>query len=289
MSDAADEISLGGHRMRWTTSGSGAETVVLVHSSGMSSRQWRRLAETLAATHRVVVPDLLGYAESSPWPEGERAHFVLDQLALEALIDRLAAAGGVHLVGHSYGGFLALLVALHRPAAVRSVAAYEPVSFGVLRSTDDHEALATLLPSEATAPYPDTSAELEAWLERFIDYWNGAGGWRALGEPVRESFRRAARKVVGEVRSLGEERTPHGAYATLKMPVLLLGGAGSTLAAKRVLSTLERAIPHARREELGAMGHMGPLTHAAEVNARIVAHLAAAAHHARPRTSSGDA
>ena len=128
------------HRMRWTTRGSG-EPVVLVHSSGMSSRQWRRLADSLASTHQVVVPDLLGYGQSTPWPEGERAHFALDQLALEALVDRVVARTGerVHIVGHSYGGFLALLVALHRATFVRSVTAYEPVSFRVLRSAKTWE------------------------------------------------------------------------------------------------------------------------------------------------------
>ena len=265
-----DEIAIGPHRMRWTPRGQG-EPVVLVHSSGMSSRQWRRLGDALEKTHTVIAPDLFGYGQSTPWPLGERAHYVLDQLAIEALIDRLGDR--VHLVGHSYGGFLALLAALHRPR-VRSVAVYEPVSFGVLRSTGDAEALATVLRHDADAPLPDTADAMDAWLERFVDYWNGPGGWRALAEPIRETFRRAGPKVVGEVRTLGEDRTPHDAYATLAMPVLLLGGETSTLAAKRVLRVLERVIPRATRVEIAGAGHMGPLTAAAEVNAAIVEHVA---------------
>jgi pimeloyl-ACP methyl ester carboxylesterase len=164
---------------------------------------------------------------------------------------------------------------MHRPSSVRSVAVYEPVAFGVLRSAGEDEALASVLPGDEAAPWPDGPEALEAWLERFIDYWNGPGGWRALAEPVRETFRRAGPKIVGEVRSLGEDRTPHLAYTTLPMPVLLLGGA-STLAADRVLSILERSIPRATRVRIEGAGHMGPLTHAREVNARIAAHLAAA-------------
>jgi pimeloyl-ACP methyl ester carboxylesterase len=271
-----DELPIGPHRLRWTPRGSG-EPVVLVHSSGMSSRQWRRLGDRLSTSHLVVVPDLLGYGASTPWPREEHAHFAIDQLALERLVDRLVReAGTVHLVGHSYGGFLALLVALHRPGAIRSVAVFEPVSFGVLRSSGEDEALATVLPGESAAPYPDTDAELEAWLEGFVDYWNGPGGWRSLGDAFRDDFRKVARKVVGEVRTLGEERTPHHAYEVLDVPVLLLGGESSTLAAKRVLRVLERAIPGAVREEIAGAGHMGPLTHAGEVNERIVAHIAGA-------------
>jgi pimeloyl-ACP methyl ester carboxylesterase len=270
------ELSLGKHVLRWTERGAG-DPVVLVHSSGMSSRQWRRLESELSTTHRVVMPDLLGYGDSTPFPDDDRFHFVLDELALERLVDQLATeAGPVHLVGHSYGAFLALLVAIHRPAIVRSVAVYEPVSFGVLRSTEDEPALRTLRATDESHPFPGSPEAIEAWLEGFIDYWNGPGGWRGLPEAAQQSFRASARKMIGEVRTLGADRTPHQAYATLAMPVLLLGSEVSTLAAGRVLDILAETIPHARRERIAGACHMGPLTHPAQVNALIAAHVRAA-------------
>lgn len=269
------ELALGENVLRWSERGAG-EPVVLIHSSGLSSRQWRRLEAELSRTHFVVTPDLLGYGESSSFPDDTRFHFALDQLALERLVDRLAAAGPVHLVGHSYGGFLALLIALHRPASVRSVAVYEPVSFGVLRSTEDEPALRTLKATDESVPFPDTAEAIEAWLEGFIDYWNGPGGWRSLPESAQQSFRASARKMIGEVRTLGADRTPHLAYATLSMPVLLLGSEVSTLAAGRVLEILSATIPGARRERIPGATHMGPLTHPAQVNALIAAHVRAA-------------
>ncbi len=271
------ELALRSHVLRWSDrapSGareSGGAPVVLIHSSGMSSRQWRRLEDELASTHRVLTPDLLGYGESSPYLDEAEFSFHLDQLALEHLLD--AVGEPVHLVGHSYGGFLALLVALHRPRAVRSIAVYEPVSFGVLRSRGDEEALATLPASET--PFPESVEAIETWLEGFVDYWNGPGGWANQKDAVKEAFRKSARKMIGEVRSLGVDRTPHQAYALLEVPVLLLGGQRSTLAAHRVLETMAAHIPNARHEVIEGAGHMGPLTHAAEVNAKIAAHVRA--------------
>lgn len=260
--------------MRWTERGTGDQTLVLVHSSGMSARQWRRISEALEPKVRIVLPDLIGYGESAEWPASERFHYTLDLLALEAMLDRLSAERGpVHLGGHSYGGFLALLAALHRPKAVRSLVVYEPVSFGVLRSKGEKEALATLLPGDDEAPFPDSAEALEAWLERFVDYWNGPGGWRGLNEPVRETFRRTGRKVVGEVRSLGADGTPHQAYRALDVPVLLLGSEKPTLAADRVLTILEESAPRARRVPIRGAGHMGPLTNAPQVAEQIAAHL----------------
>jgi pimeloyl-ACP methyl ester carboxylesterase len=271
----SSEVRIGPHALHWTERGEG-ETVVLVHSSGMSARQWRRIADALEPRFRVVLPDLLGYGESSPWPSGERFHFTMDLLAIEALIDQLVQRGGpVHLAGHAYGGFLALLAALHRPRALKSIAVYEPVSFGVLRSREEKEALATILPGDEHAPFPDSDDALEAWMEAFIDYWNGPGGWRALAEPMREQFRKTGRKVVGEVRSLGADRTPHQAYATLHAPLLLLGSEKPTLAADRVLAILQECAPHARRVSIPGAGHMGPLTHAGAVADAMIAHFGA--------------
>ncbi len=264
-------IEIGGRHITFTEQGATADPVLLIHSSGLGSRQWRRTAEALGGKHRVILPDLVGYGESSPVSIGERCHFAMDQLALETLVDRMGEP--VHVVGHSYGGLLALLVALHRPALVRSVMVYEPVAFGILRSEEDREALGTL--ASISERWPSTPEEIEAWLEGFIAYWNGPGAWHALPEPMRATFRTTAPKVIGEVLTLGEDRTPLEAYSTLAMPVLLLGSQTSTLAADRVLSGLERTIPNARRVRIAGAGHMGPVTHSAQVNEEIARFLAA--------------
>lgn len=268
------EVRSGPNLLRWSERGTG-EPVVLIHSSGMSSRQWRRIADALAPRFRVVLPDLLGYGESSPWPRDERFHYTMDLLAIEALIDHVVATyGPVHLAGHSYGGFLALLAALHRPRALRSIAVYEPVSFGVLHSRGEDDAIATIMPGDVGAPFPDSDDALEAWMTEFIEYWNGKGGWQALAEPVRAQFRETGRKVVGEVRSLAADRTPHQAYATIDAPLLLLGSEKPTLAADRVLAILAESAPHATRAPIAGAGHMGPLTHAGAVADAMIAHFA---------------
>jgi len=249
--------------------------VILLHSGGLSSRQWGRFAEELAGGYRVVSPDFLGYGRSSPWPQDEEFHFILDALAIEALLDSIPEP--VHLVGHSYGGFIALLVALHRPALVRSLAVFEPVAFGVLHSRRDPPGLSSLEAAgiESSLMDPRTGGQ-EPWLRAFVDYWSGEGAWERLSEAARASFRAAGWKVFGEVRSLLLDRTPHQAYAMLSVPTLLLCGETSPIAARRVVALLAEAIPGARARTVAGAGHMGPLTHAAQVNGWIADHLAGA-------------
>lgn len=208
----------------------------------------------LAADFRVVAPDLLGYA--TPWPDGEPFHFRQDLAFLETLIDE-----PVHLVGHSYGGFLALQIAVAHPQLVRSIAVYDPVAFGVLD------------PPEESLALVKREYDGDPWLEGFVDWWNGPGSWSRLPKETRSAFRAVGWKVYQEVLSLTADRTPASAYAAITAPTLLLGGGSSPRAERRVLETLGVAIPNATVQFFDGMGHMGPVSHAAVVNAAIAHHL----------------
>lgn len=248
---------------------------MLLHSTGMTSRQWKRLAERLAPTHRVFLPDLLGYGASSSWPRDRPFHFSLDVVGLESLIDSIDEP--VHLVGHSYGGFVGIVAALHRRAKIASLSLVEPVAFGVLHGRDDD---ADTLASMRSMPFgaavmPHEPDAAERWLTWFVDFWNGPGAWRSLPASSREQFLRVGRKVFREVMSLMADRTGAAAHATVTAPTLLLSGERSPTSAQRVTELLRGAMPHARREVIAGAGHMGPLTHAAAVEELIAQHIAA--------------
>jgi pimeloyl-ACP methyl ester carboxylesterase len=251
------------------------EPAVLLHSGGMSGRQWRKLGDALAPTHRVYTPDFLGSGENPPWPPDAPFHFHQD---VEALGEVLAGIEGpVHLAGHSYGGLIALELARKAPAKVRSLAVYDPVAFGVLHGTQDREGLDDLsrASSNPLFSHPEQGGS-ESWFEAFVDYWNGPGSWSALKPAAREAFLRVGRKVYLEVSTLMEDRTPLPAYAAITAPSLLLHGEHTPASARRVVALLGTTIPRATVRPIPAAGHMGPITHAEAVNAAITQHFLAA-------------
>lgn len=271
--DVAEAIEIGGRRLAYRTMGAGPPAVLL-HSGGLSSRQWRRLAETLAATRTAVLPDFLGYGSSTAWPAGEAFDFRLDVDAVVALVDRLGEA--VDLVGHSYGGLIAAHVALARPALARSLAVYEPVMFSVLDGTMPEDEAARRELAELDMRYAaDESGVDERWLSTFVGWWNGAGAWEGLDEAVRASFRQVAWKLHQEVTSLAKDPTGRIGFAAIGAPTLLLGGERTRPVEKRVLTVLERALPNATVHLVPGAGHMGPMTHGAAVNEAIARHIAA--------------
>jgi len=243
-----------------------AAPVLLVHSSGFTSRQWRKLGDALAAKgHRVLAPDLLGYGDR-PWPFGKPFHFRQD-------VDMLAGVIGeepAHVVGHSYGGFLALQLALAYPARVRSLAVYEPVAFGILDEPADRELLKSVTDvSENTSP-----DRLEEWLATFVDWWNGQGAWAQLAPQTQQAFRDVGWKISQEVASLGADKTDRAGYARITAPTLILGGEKTRPAERRVLDKLAAALPDVRLQLFAELGHMGPIMAAPIVNAPIVEHIA---------------
>jgi len=255
--------------------GAGAP-VLLIHSGGLSSRQWRGLSSQLRANHRVLSPDLLGYGGSTALAPGADFHFREDLEMVSALLASLGEPA--HLVGHSYGGLLALLAAAHTPSQARSLSLFEPVAFGILRNAAPGSADAKLQAGEAASMRALASDEngaggSEPWLESFVDWWQGAGVWRSLPEPSRTAFLAVGRKTYLEVRSLLADETPASAYRDIPAPALILRGERSPQVEQRVCARLAEALPHARLETISNAGHMGPLTHMGAVNRLIAAHI----------------
>jgi len=248
--------------------------VLLLHSSGMSGRQWRKLIDALATKHHVVAPDFIGSGENPPWPVTQAFHFQKDVDAITALAE---GRGPLHLVGHSYGGFVAITFARQHPALLRSVALYDPVAFGVLHDAADREGIADLARADAHPAFLDVaSGGGDAWMAAFVDYWSGPGAWLALPAAFRDSMLRVGRKVYGEVSTLLRDRTPASAYAVITAPTLFIRGEHTPYAARRLVELLTAAMPNARIETLLGAGHMGPISDADRCNALIAAHIAAA-------------
>lgn len=248
-------------------------TVVMLHSGGMSGRQWRKLAELLSQDYRVVLPDFLGSGANPAWPAQEPFHFHQDVAEIEKLLESLASP--FHLIGHSYGGLVALTVARSQPDRVASLSLYDPVAFGVLYDPDDPEGTQDLDKVAANPVFlDDAQGGGEAWMQNFIDYWNGPGSWQAMPETNRQAFLQVGRKVYYEVKSLSEDRTRLGAYAGLTMPALLVYGEKTPPAARRVQQLLATVMPRADLQVLAGAGHMGPLTHGPAFAELVAAHLA---------------
>ena len=87
--------------------------------------------------------------------------------------------------------------------------------------------------------------------------------------PVRKRIH----KVGADFAALVADETTLSELARLEVPVLCLSGARSPLVARRVVATLASTLPNATARCFETAGHMGPVTHASEVNPCIAAFI----------------
>ena len=246
--------------------------VVCLHSNASTSSQWRGLMDRLAPKFHVLAPDSYGAGKSPDWPS-DRSIRLLDEVALIEPI--LARAGSpLTLVGHSYGGAIALIAALADPGRVRAMVLYEPVLFALLDAEksppNEADGIRDVV---ATAGLFLDAGNQGAAAECFIDYWMGRGAWKQTPEPRKPPIAASVVNVRRWGHALFAEPTPLETFRSLDVPVLYMVGKRSTASARGVARLLASALPQVELLELDDLGHMGPVTHPDLVNDLIAQYL----------------
>lgn len=238
--------------------GSGAP-VVLVHGALGDRRTWRRQCEALAPGHRALAYTQRWFG-TGEWPAagprfGTRAH--ADDLA--ALVEALGL-GPVHLVGWSYGGHVALTVAVERPDLVRSVFAHEP-GFPTF-VTDPAERAA--FDADAAALYGPIAAALEAGdpvlaARRLIDGVAGREGYYDAQSVERRTIETDNARTLALLFAQTEPtRVTCAALGALAVPAAIGCGGRTRPAFGVVARAAARCVGEGSLVEVPRAGHLWP-------------------------------
>jgi pimeloyl-ACP methyl ester carboxylesterase len=241
--------------------------VVLLHSSGSTAQQWELLAQALAPRFEVLPVELHGHGERSAWTSDTPFRIADDAALVLPLLERVGAA---HLIGHSYGGAVALKLASHHRDLVRSVTAYEPVLFRwLLRDSVGIRQLRDLLAVAEGMRSHVARGDGASAAKSFVEYWTGVDGWRHMPPGRRNAIASRMPSVLRHFDALFSEPFDAELLSRSGLPMLFLTGSQTVDAPRRISELLRRAMPDASHETLEGMGHMGPITHAPKVNRRI--------------------
>jgi pimeloyl-ACP methyl ester carboxylesterase len=262
-------VTVGGITAHVSETGEG-EPVVLLHSGAGEARDWRRFTAELPAGYRCSALDLYGFGGTPPWP-GPAALAIDDQAHLVATLAR-SIGMPVHLCGHSYGGAVALRLAVTQPELVRTLSLIEPQCHPLLRETGDplFQVSESLWSGFCAAL---ERGEPERGWRQFIDYYSGAGFWDRLRHEVRASF--LAGSPVERWAVLFSSPTTIDDVRRVQAPTLVLCGERTTAPERRMCEIVAGATPSASLGMLPAAGHMSPITHPREVAGRIARHISA--------------
>ncbi|MEE8435521.1 MAG: alpha/beta hydrolase [bacterium] len=278
------KITVNGISVHYTDTGSG-EPVVLVHSGGNSSGQWRGVAEALENRFRLLAIDLPGHGKTRPWAGPAPAG--LDDLATPVLALAEAHGGSAHLVGHSFGGGVALRAALMAPERCKTLSLFEPNAFSLLQAAGEDALFA-----EASRHAEQDMADLargarETMMERFVDFWNDAPGmWGGLPGHIREKLLQTAEGIVDGWRALLADSITLADLNAMTLPTLVLGGDRTHKTLERIAQIAAAEIPGASLIIIPGAGHMAPLTHPIPLAEALAAHMKGGSSKAEPRGPS---
>jgi pimeloyl-ACP methyl ester carboxylesterase len=242
--------------------------VVCLHANASASGQWRGLMELLAPKFRVIAPDLYDAGKSPRWPSDRVIHLRDEVSLIEPVLERVGPRFA--LVGHSYGGAVALVAALTNPQRVRALILYEPTLFALIDAEkappNDADGIRNGVADVAAAL---DARDRDAAAERFIDYWMWPGAWEATPPERKSPIAASVTNVRRWGYALFNEPTPLKAFRGLDVPVLYMIGKRSTASALGVARLLAPALPRVEVVEFEDLGHMGPVTHSDTVNRSI--------------------
>lgn len=264
----------------------------MLHSTATTAEMWAPYESTVAPLGTPLRPIHIGYPPHAPvhgqvLTAADDAASVLQQLSAAG-----HGTGPVDIVAHSYGGLVALTLAPLLGTRLRSLFLFEPTLFSSLRpiiDTIDADARAAL---ETFANDPqflrdDQYGGSEAWIERFIDFWNRPGSWQRIAEAQQAVIRTLGWKMYQEVRSVNGPDALENLVLSDTIPITLVYGTRTPPIARAVIALLTERFQHARVMAVEGTGHMAPVTHVAPTRDVLSEHVTYVSRlHAIPPRSS---
>ncbi|MEZ5352471.1 MAG: alpha/beta hydrolase [Bryobacteraceae bacterium] len=273
-------------RLEYRERGSG-EPVVFVHGSASDSRTWHLQLDEFAKHFRAIT-----YSRRYHWPhqpiDPGQDYAMDDHVSdLKALLHSLDTAPA-HIVGHSYGALVALLLAIQAPHLVRTLVLAEPpaITLFVSNSPKPFEILKLLVTRPrtaieiirfgATAAGPAKAAARRGHIDEAIRVFAaatlGPGAFERLSDARLEQAR--ANFSAEELLGSGFPPLEPASIRRVSAPTLLLTAQNSSPLFRPLIQRLEELLPVADRAEIPAAAHIMHEDNAPAFNAAVLSFLA---------------
>lgn len=279
------QANLNNYKFNYVKNGNG-ENLLLVHGSASDYRTWNKQRKKLGNYYNTIA-----YSRRYHWPN-EKIHAKEDYDMAQHVEDlegflKFLSNDPVHLIGHSYGALVCLLLAIRDSKQIRSLTLAEPpaVALYVSNSPRPTEILKLLFskPKLALAIVkfgskgisPATKALKQGNLEKALEVFGkatlGANAYLSLSESrlkqARDNF------IKAELLGSGFLPLNKKKIESIKLPTLLVYGEKSPLLWQYLLDELENLIPHSEKVMIPEASHIMHEDNASNFNSIVLSFL----------------
>jgi pimeloyl-ACP methyl ester carboxylesterase len=233
--------------------------VLLIHGFGTNSFTWRHVAPDLARDHKVIAVDLKGFGRSDK-PFDER-YAASDQAELLAQLILERDLHDLTIVGHSFGGGIALLLALEADTRLHGrisklvlldTIAYPqaiPVFFKLLDTPVVSQLGVRMAP-------PSTQVQLALRIAYFDNSKIAADEIKAYADPMKTAAGKHA--LIYSARQIMPDDADQitARYSTIALPTLILWCDHDRIVPVEIGLKLRREMPNATMRIIDECGHM---------------------------------
>ena len=251
----------------------GERPVLALHCSLAHAGAWSGLAEALHGVTMTAL-DAPGHGRQPDWDGVSDLHGQATREAV-ALAESLGGGEAIDFIGHSFGGTVALRIALERPELLRSLTLCEPVIFAAARDAG-HPAFAAFQAKHLEMARLVMAGEMGQATAFFHGIWGNGVAFADLPERAQHYMEARIGQIVAMNPVLLGDTAGLLRYMGLEavgVPVLLIEGAESPAVIDAVHSELARRLPQVQRLSVPGAGHMVPISHAVEIAPMVQAHL----------------
>jgi len=269
------EVQINGVTLHYIERGQGTP-VVLVHGTLGDYRTWDGQLEAFSKGYRLISYSRR-YHYPNEWPKDSTDFSVTIHARDLAAFIKALNLPPVHLIGHSYGGFSAFLVARDHPEVIRSLTLGEPNIVPLIATTPEGDALLATFVKTSLVPSREAfkQGNDEEGVRRFLNGALGEGSYEKLPNPVQKRLMDNAQELKGETSS--QDLLPPITcedVQKVKAPTMLLDGELSPKMFHLVNDMLERCLPSAERAMIPAASHGLEFENPQAFNEKVLAFIA---------------
>lgn len=253
----------------------GTRPVLALHCSLAHAGAWSGLAEAMHAV-TVTAMDFIGHGRARDWDGVEDLHAQSTAEAI-ALAETLGQGQPLDLIGHSFGGTVALRIAATRPDLVRSLTLVEPVFFAAACAAQDPAWDAFIADHRDFGALVASGQRREA-ARQFHAMWGAGEAFDDLPDRMQTYIQDRIHLITAPWPVILDDAPgllAPGRLEKIRVPVLLVEGNQSPEIVSAVNAALARRLPHASRMTVPGAGHMLPISHPMQLAPLVTAHLAA--------------